>query len=128
MPLAFPGRVEVPPAEAPFPEAVMESVARGSRAGVQLDRSGRAGWRRADVLGVIVVAACIALMAALSLWDRSVERAALLQLPEGERRALFDAALATLRGPCRVDRRPAGLESFCREQARLILDFPQCDA
>jgi len=45
-----------------------------------------------------------------------------------ERLALYDRTLRTLVSQCNGAKRPSGLEDFCREQAELVLQFPDCDA
>jgi hypothetical protein len=57
----------------------------------------------------------------------SAERNAISSLPEPERRALYRRTLDTLASTCDLTKRPSGLENFCREQAELIRQFPECD-
>lgn len=47
------------------------------------------------------------------------------ELPTGERRALFDRTLETLNTTCRRARK-ANLQDYCRDQAALIVRFPEC--
>lgn len=77
---------------------------------------------------VIAGALALALMAAL-LWYASqvAERTAIAELPVQERRELYERTLHTLKTTCDPARQPTGLETFCHDQAELILQFPECD-
>lgn len=76
------------------------------------------------VVTAIVVALAVALF---WFWNRGPEQRALRHLPEGERRALYERTLRTLKSPCDNEQRTEGLERFCSEQAEFILEFPECD-
>jgi hypothetical protein len=64
----------------------------------------------------------------LWLWNPDAEQKAILNLPQSERRALYERTLRTLETTCRLEGREGGLEGFCRRQAEFILRFPECDA
>jgi hypothetical protein len=61
-------------------------------------------------------------------WNQTAEQRAIRHLPPAERQALYDRTLQTLRDPCGMSRNANGLGSFCRAQAKFILEFPECDA
>ncbi|MFO0589495.1 MAG: hypothetical protein U0441_18300 [Polyangiaceae bacterium] len=70
----------------------------------------------------------LAVVALLTTWiwyagclDREIS-----DLPEGERQALYQRTLATLRQTCSESPGPA-MTDYCREQAELIQHFPECD-
>jgi len=71
----------------------------------------------------LVIALMIAFM---RMADCGRERRAVRGLPEPERRALFERTLENLRSTCARDGKN-GLEAYCREQAELVIDFPECD-
>ena len=78
------------------------------------------GWAKAAAFTITIVAGF-----ALYLYWAGAERRAIHNLPVGERRALFERTLKNLRSLCS----PAeeSLRSFCLDQARLALEFPECD-
>jgi hypothetical protein len=77
-------------------------------------------WLRA-VLVAIAVAAVLALMA----WCENGEQRAIRQLPAAERQAFFTRTLQSFRSVCTA---PAeALRDHCDGQARLLLEFPECD-
>jgi hypothetical protein len=78
------------------------------------------GWAKASAVTLVVVAAF-----ALYLYSAGSERRAIHNLPVGERRALFERTVKNLQSLCS----PAeeSLRSFCLDQARLALEFPECD-
>jgi hypothetical protein len=51
----------------------------------------------------------------------------LRDLPESQRRAFFQRTLETLRTTCMEASGPR-LTDYCREQANLAAEFPECDA
>jgi hypothetical protein len=83
--------------------------------------------RTARILTAVLLPGAIALTFALWMRGRAEEQAALRTLPDTERRALFERTLATLRTTCPEASRPSGLDDFCTEQARLIVQFEECD-
>ncbi len=78
-------------------------------------------WRpRTPVAAAFGVAAL-----ALAGWLVSSRPAATLRdLPAGERAALVDRTLANLKDVCHGADRP---RDFCREQATMVLQLPECD-
>lgn len=87
-----------------------------------------AGPRLRAGAAALVAFAVLALLLYLSASDTPGERAAIGQLPEVERQALYERTLRSLETTCRGGERPDGLERFCREQAEFVVQFPQCDA
>lgn len=87
----------------------------------QGDPAGRTirSWRSS-----IPVAFAVALLAAF-LWFLTVRSlpATLRQLPAEQRAALVDHALRNLRDVCHGGGRP---REFCREQATLLVELPEC--
>ncbi|HET6438280.1 MAG TPA: hypothetical protein VFG59_09480 [Anaeromyxobacter sp.] len=73
----------------------------------------------------IFVAFGVALLAAV-LWVSNWRStpATLRRLPAKERAALMERTLSTVREICREPARP---REFCREQASILLDLPECD-
>lgn len=57
---------------------------------------------------------------------RSDERA-LRDLPEGERRALYQRTSQTLAGPCAATTVSGALLDHCRHEAELLRSFAECD-
>ena len=80
-----------------------------------------------------MIAAALAIVAGvlvfLFLWYSSqmVEPSAIRELPEADRRALFERTLRTLATSCDPEAHPEGLARFCREQAEFVVQFPECD-
>jgi hypothetical protein len=79
------------------------------------------------VIAVIIGLAVMAAFSVLWVWDRGSERRAIRTLPDGERRALYERTLENLRSVCALPE-SGDLQSFCRQQAELIVDLPECDA
>lgn len=80
--------------------------------------------RRIAWLAVPLVLA--ASLAVLFFVQKRVEHE-IAELPPSERRAFYERTLETLRATCS---RAAGPEvsEYCRQQARFITHFPECDA
>lgn len=71
-----------------------------------------------------------ALMVAIALMFAAAERAereAIESLPAAERQALYERIRVTLASSCAPQTAPRGLDDFCRAQAELITQFPECD-
>jgi hypothetical protein len=83
--------------------------------------------RTARVLSAVLLMVALAVVFAIWMRARDEEQAAIRALPEPERRALFERTLTTLNTTCRRASRPTGLDDFCAEQARFILQFDACD-
>ncbi len=78
-----------------------------------------------------VVVACVALglaWLAIRYVGGTAERRAIEELPEQERRALYERTLKTLTSSCEPETRPRGLDGYCNDQATFIVSFPECDA
>lgn len=60
-------------------------------------------------------------------WKQTSRRSALGGLEARQRGQAYEQALRTLDSLCTPRVRP-GMEGTCRQQARLVLDFPECDA
>jgi hypothetical protein len=90
----------------------------------------KAASQRPPLRGAVLLAATalfLIAMYALSVF-RGPERRAIGELPEAERKALFERTLKTLKTTCAPETRPAGLNEHCARQADLIVKFPECDA
>ena len=84
--------------------------------------------RTRTVVAVIAVALAVAaLMGIVALRGPDAEQAAIHGLPPHERRVLYEQTLCTLTSTCTSARRSAGLDDFCRRQARFVVKFPECD-
>jgi len=53
------------------------------------------------------------------------DRAAVRELPDAERRQAYGATLEAFRIVCTIAR--PGLDEYCRDQARFLLRFAECD-
>lgn len=63
---------------------------------------------------------------AMWLWYASCFDRELSQMPDAERKALYERTLQTLRQTCSESPGPA-MADYCREQAEMIQHFPECD-
>ena len=72
---------------------------------------------------LIVAGAGLAML--LLMRGEMAERRAIRQMSEGERRALFLRTLENVRSVCA--RAEDAMRGFCAEQARFVLEFPECD-
>ena len=88
--------------------------------GSQADR-----WRRGLLFGGLA----LVIVVLIALWtiDRHAEERALRNLPEADRRALYQRTLENVRTICASDAR-FRLEGYCRDQADLLLALPECDS
>jgi hypothetical protein len=59
------------------------------------------------------------------IWWQGSERRAIRNLPVYERAALYQRTLANVKTVCGSS--DLALEEYCRDQARLLLEFPECD-
>ena len=73
------------------------------------------------------VAASLAVLAAVALlvWWQGSEQRAIRNLPAVERAALYERTLANVRSVCASP--DLALDEYCREQTRILLEFPECD-
>jgi hypothetical protein len=69
------------------------------------------------------VAAIIALLAAILVWQLAPRWFA---PPHPQRHEMYQRSLANVRTSCEPVK--PELESYCREQASALLEFPECDA
>jgi hypothetical protein len=91
-----------------------------SSLGEAAEWSGRRRWL---VRGAL--AAAVALVMALMVWFDGAEQRAILGLPEAERQALYARTLQNLATVCSTS--SEGLRDYCVREARLVLEFPECD-
>lgn len=59
------------------------------------------------------------------IWSQGAERRAIRRLPEAARTAAYERTLENVRTVCAAPE--LALEDYCREQAVLLLEFPECD-
>jgi hypothetical protein len=82
------------------------------------------GWRRALTQGFVVLVVFV--FVGLWLWQSDRTRRGVTQLPDAERKILFERTMQTLGSVCK-DQRDEDLDAFCDEQAKAALAFPECD-
>ena len=83
-----------------------------------------AGSKRSVVrTALLVVGVILGLL--LWWWSQGAEERAIRGLPEPERRALFQRTLENVTSVCQATQGP--MQDFCRNQARMLLEFPECD-
>lgn len=80
------------------------------------------GWRLAKWLGLAVATAGVVV---ILVWNAGAERRGIRALPAQERQTLYRRTLDDLRTVCAAP--DDDLHSFCRRQANLALEFPDCD-
>jgi hypothetical protein len=61
----------------------------------------------------------------LWIWLQGSEHRAILDLPADQRAALYERTLANVQTVCASQ--DLALDEFCREQARILLELPECD-
>jgi hypothetical protein len=77
--------------------------------------------RRAGLSAMLLAAVLVA----FTVWQATRLDDAVEAMPPSERRALYERTRDSLATTCRA---PAeALVPFCREQAELVLRFPECD-
>ena len=78
------------------------------------------GWAKWSAL-IAGIAGAIFLL----VWSEGSERRAIRDMPETERQALYSRTMQNLKSVCS----PAddAMRDFCREQARLVMEFRECD-
>lgn len=69
----------------------------------------------------------LSLVVVLALYIHTRLDRELQDVPEAERRALYERTLETLRTSCMQARGPT-FTDYCREQADFIRRFPECDS
>jgi hypothetical protein len=65
---------------------------------------------------------------ALCLWSRADESSAIRSMPDAERHVLYQSTLDTLHYACAPTNSNDSLQGFCDDQARFIVQFPECDS
>ncbi len=89
----------------------------------ETDSRGRGESRRA--LTSILVALGVLGGVAFWIWSQGAERRAIHDLPPDARKAVYARTLENVRSVCKTP--DLALEEYCREQAALLLEFPECD-
>jgi hypothetical protein len=82
--------------------------------------------RRADWLRGVAVVVGLAGVLSLVGWCQGAEGRSIRALPAPERRALFARTLENLATVCAES--PDGMHDYCEGQARLALEFSECEA
>jgi hypothetical protein len=77
--------------------------------------------------GLLIALATLVALGALWLYALDGPRSAFEQLPDSERRGLYERTLSNLKELCPPAAAKGELRDFCREQARLLADLPECD-
>jgi hypothetical protein len=72
-----------------------------------------------------LVLAGIAAAILLLMWSEGSERRAIRDMPPSERQALLSRTLENLKSVCGEPE--DAMRGFCGDQARLVLEFPECD-
>ena len=70
----------------------------------------------------LVVAVFVLATAGILLWQIAARRGS----PNEHRAEMYQRTLATVRDSCSPPK--PSLDSYCRDQAGLLLEFPECDA
>jgi hypothetical protein len=76
-------------------------------------------------LKTVVLSLAVLVALATWVWWQGSEQRALHNLPAAERAALYERTLANVQTVC-ASSDPA-LDGYCREQARILLELPECD-
>jgi hypothetical protein len=84
------------------------------------------GYEWSRLLKRLAIGLLAAIAVLLWAWRQGSERRAVQGLPEADRAALYRRTLDTLTTTCRPGA-SEGLHDFCRDQAELLLGFPECD-
>lgn len=69
---------------------------------------------------------CLAAFAGISFWESERDASSVRSMPEGERKALYERTMETLRTVCSGEHASA-VPDLCRDQAELVVTFPECD-
>jgi len=86
----------------------------------------RASGAPRPTLRPMVLAAFVLAAVAIWIWSQGAERRGFRGLPADERKAVYLRTLENLQTVCASP--DLALEEYCREQARVLLAFPECDA
>jgi hypothetical protein len=84
--------------------------------------------RASLAVAAAMAVAFVALLAAIWLANEWSKDRAIRELPDQERKALYEHTMMTLETVCSAPRWPNGLAQYCRDQAELAARFPECDA
>ena len=88
---------------------------------VETDPAGR--MRNIVKTALLVVSVVLGLF--LWWWSERAQERAIHELPEQERQALFLRTIENVKSVCRAPE--SAMQDFCRNQARMALEFPECD-
>jgi hypothetical protein len=87
---------------------------------------GPPGDRRHRLIWIVLVVLALVAATFAYIWAQGQEGRALRALPEAERHGLYLRTMENLRTIC--DPAPGrSLRDFCRTQAELAVQFPECD-
>jgi hypothetical protein len=78
------------------------------------------GWAKWSAIIAAIVGAIF-----LVVWSEGAERRAIRDMPQTERQALFARTVQNLKSVCAAP--SDAMRDFCGEQARLVLEFSECD-
>jgi hypothetical protein len=78
--------------------------------------------RSKSARGWLISLALLAALALVVLW----QVASKMRVPDPHRVEMYQRTLETVRSSC-AEPKPA-VKSYCRDQAALLLEFPECDA
>jgi type II secretory pathway component PulM len=82
--------------------------------------------RRQRILGAVAVAALVLVALFGLIWRSFSEQTAIHKLPREERQALLERTLENLATVCGAP--TDGLRDWCRGQAELVLEIPECNS
>jgi hypothetical protein len=99
----------------------------GAIDGLPTDRPILVPPRRANWLERAGIALAVLATIATVIWHLGAERRAIRNLPPVERQAAYARTFESFRSLCGADRADS-LRENCRQQAQLLLDFPECDS
>jgi len=74
----------------------------------------------------MILALSVLIAVSLWIWSQGSEQRAIRNLPATERNALYQRTLANVQTVCASG--DLALDEYCRDQARFLLEFPECDA
>jgi hypothetical protein len=89
------------------------------------ERDSSAPSARRGVLRSALFALFIAALIAFWIWSNDAERRAIRNLPATERAGVYQRTLENFQSVCASA--DLALEEYCRDQARTLLAFPECD-
>jgi hypothetical protein len=84
---------------------------------------GRDKLRSLAKIGLVLLGITAAIL--LLMWSEGSERRAIRDMPPSERQALLSRTLENLKSVCAEPE--DAMRGFCGDQARLVLEFPECD-